>query len=135
MPGHTETSHLPVVTAGKEDASRQFQTWFSTQGVLDYLIFSDGLLLPTPSSANAPCVGYGFSIHHNGSPALRAHVRSEVFDAEAVGAFVGLQAALSHTTARVLPGARITVCLDNAAAIAGLRGGSSKSSQAAFLGF
>jgi ribonuclease HI len=73
-------------------------------------------------------VGFGYSICRNGRQIAQGYggLRSaEVFDVEVIGAAAGLEHALKATTHKV----PIHVCLDNSAAIMGLQGRPSDSSQ------
>ena len=80
-------------------------------------------------------VGYGFVIFRGEQKITAGHGQldgAEVFDAEVEGARHALRTAIA--VARTYPTKpKITVCLDNVAAIQGLRGTPSYSSQEAFL--
>jgi ribonuclease HI len=95
------------------------------------VVFTDGSKEPHTG------VGYGYAIYRTPDPEPRAtglaslSFEAEVFDAETVGAWRGLEHALRITG----DDEQITVCLDNTAAIWCLRGKASDTSQWAFLAF
>jgi ribonuclease HI len=95
------------------------------------VVFTDGSKEPHTG------VGYGYAIYRTPDPEPRAtglaslSFEAEVFDAETVGAWRGLEHALRITG----DDEQITVCLDNTAAIWCLRGRASDTSQWAFLAF
>lgn len=79
-------------------------------------------------------VGYGFVVFSNGaqltSGSGELHPEIHVFDAEAVGALRGLEAAI-----RAAGFGDITVCVDSTSVIWGLRGDAAMSSQWAYIDF
>lgn len=79
-------------------------------------------------------VGYGFVVFSNGAQLASGsgalHPETHVFDAEAVGALRGLEAAI-----RAAGFGDITVCVDSTSVIWGLRGDAAMSSQWAYIDF
>ena len=116
----------------KEEAAATFRQWHSSLPKEDLVVFSDG------SRSQNGEIGYGFVLCEAADLYSKRPIASlaarlgdaEVFDAEAAGALAGLEAALS------IPGTHtVHVCLDNTAALAGLLGAPSDSSQHIFLRF
>lgn len=115
----------------KKEAADEFRDWEVWLTDREVVIHSDG------SKKNGE-TGYGYVIYRNGArrSAGRASLDelSEVFDAEATGAWRGLERALK-TIGRREEGLTYWVCLDNTATIWGLRGKSPTTSQWAFREF
>ena len=111
----------------KKEAAEEFNKWFDFLPSKDTVVFSDG-------SKTKDGIGWGYSIWRNGrqlaggSGGLKL---AEVFDAEARAALEGLKRALRLTNSQHTT----HVCLDNTAAIQGLLGNPSESSQHVFLEF
>ena len=133
---------IPHYTAGcrtdptggldKETASRAFKEWWAALPADDVTIFSDG---SEQYIDGERCVGYGYVVYQNGRQIATGHGSinslSHVFDAEAIGAWKGLQ----YTT-RLPPEVsqkRLWLCIDSTSVIWCLRGNPSDSSQWAFL--
>ena len=100
---------------GKEEAAIEFKHWQKQLSPSDVLIFSDG---SEQWKDGIHTVGYGFAIYQNGkklADGLGAiHEQSHVFDAEAIGAWKGLQATLRKPALR---GNRIWMCIDSTSVI------------------
>ncbi|KJZ70688.1 hypothetical protein HIM_09912 [Hirsutella minnesotensis 3608] len=109
------------------EAAKEFRARLQALSSRTLVVYSDG------SRSAEGHVGYGYTVHRDGSTVLSGKGRrgpAEVFDAEAKGALEGLKAAVG------LPETdRIFVCLDNLATERCLRGTPSDSSQDVFLEF
>jgi ribonuclease HI len=120
----------PTLGTTKAIAAEQFKEWWGSLPPEDVTVFSDG---SEQSKDGQRGVGYGFSIYQHGrkiSDGLGTICSvSHVFDAEAVGAWKGLQAVLRDPTLR---SRRIWMCIDSTSVIWCLRGNASDSSQWAF---
>lgn len=114
----------------KKKAAKAYKRWYAGLGLWDTLIFSDGSELINEKGDHL--VGYGYVVMQNdevivhGSGSL--HTTTHVFDAEAVGALRGLEAAVA-----LQDGSQLWSCVDSTSVIWGLRGTASASSQWAFL--
>jgi ribonuclease HI len=135
------TLRLPHFTTGcrvdptggidKETASAAFKEWWAALPPEDVTIFSDG---SEKHEHGERFVGYGYAIYQKGKQIASGHgainSESHVFDAEAIGAWKGLQ----HTIG--LPPdvsqRRLWLCIDSTSVIWCLRGDASNSSQWAF---
>ena len=113
----------------KKQATEAFKGWYQTLPSEDVVVFTDG-------SQEGDKIGYGFAVYQNQklltSGCGRLDPVSINFDAEAVGAWKGLQNAI---TAPSFSKQRIWVCLDNTGVIWGLRANAAPSSQWAYLQF
>lgn len=120
----------PTLYLKKEDAAAEFKTWQENLPPSDVLVFSDG---SEQWKEGEHAVGYGFAIYQNGKKVTQGlgtiHELSHVFDAEAIGAWKGLQATLRHPALRAN---RIWMCIDSTSVIWCLRGNAAESSQWAF---
>ncbi|RAL60100.1 hypothetical protein DID88_000725 [Monilinia fructigena] len=80
------------------------------------------------------CVGYGYAIYRNGTQIASGfkQIRSDshVFDAEAIGAWRGLEHLI--TTLKDSPNSRIWMCIDSTSVIWGIRGNAPPTTQWAF---
>lgn len=114
----------------KEAAADLFRSWLRCLPREDVVVYTD-------SSQDRPLVGYGYAIYRGDEiPATgrgKLHPTSIVFDAEVTGAWKGLCHVITQMPE--LTGNRIWVCLDNTAAIWGLRSNAAPSSQWAYLKF
>ena len=122
----------PTLGIDKKTAAKAFQGWWAQLPPLDVTIFSDGSEQYTKEGEKRTT--YGFAVYQNrkqlqtGRGSL--HSTSHVFDAEAVGAWRGLQ----HTIRRPeLRTRRIWLCIDSTSVIWCLRGDAPPTSQWAFL--
>ncbi|RAL61172.1 hypothetical protein DID88_010511 [Monilinia fructigena] len=85
----------PTKGRTKEDAAKQFNTWWNQLNGDTITVFSDG---SEQYNDGAKLVGYGYAVYRGqslvrtGSGAINS--TSHVFDAEAIGALKGLQCAL-----------------------------------------
>lgn len=120
----------PTLGATKAVAAEQFQEWWKSLPPGDVTIFSDG---SEKYEHGQRGVGYGFVVYQNArkiSDGLGTICSvSHVFDAEAIGAWKGLQAVLGDDSLR---SQRIWMCIDSTSVIWCLRGNASNSSQWAF---
>ncbi len=111
-PGYRTDSTLGV---SKAIAAEQFKEWWQSLPPEDIAIFSDG---SEQYKDGLRGVGYGFVVYQN------AHKLSEglgtisstshVFDAEAIGAWKGLQTVLQDPA---LYGCRLWMCIDSTSVI------------------
>ena len=115
----------------KETASAEFKKWWAALPPEDVTIFSDGSEQHQNGDTH---VGYGYAIYQNGKQIATGsgaiNSLSHVFDAEAIGAWKGLQHAI-----RLPPDVsqrRLWLCIDSTSVIWCLRGDASNSSQWAF---
>jgi ribonuclease HI len=122
----------PTMGIDKKTAAKAFKEWWAHLPPSDVTIFSDGSEQYTKEGDRQ--VTYGFAVYqgrkqlHTGRGSL--HPTSHVFDAEAVGAWRGLQ----HTIRQpALNTRRIWLCIDSTAVIWCLRGDAPPTSQWAFL--
>jgi ribonuclease HI len=122
----------PTMGRDKKTAAKAFKEWRAHLPPSDVTIFSDGSEQYTKEGVKR--VTYGFAVYqdgrqlHTGRGSLRS--TSHVFDAEAVGAWSGLQ----HTIRQPdLNTRRIWLCIDSTSVIWGLRGDAPSTSQWAFL--
>ncbi|OAQ93892.1 reverse transcriptase [Purpureocillium lilacinum] len=126
---YSDSEASPLQTATKADTAEEFLEWLKDAAVGKLIVYSDGSQLPSGA------VGYGFTVQRNEQPIAHGSGRlgpAEVFDAEAVGALEGLQAAIA---AAVNTTTSIVVCIDNLAVATCLRGNPADSSQDAFTKF
>ena len=121
----------PTGGLDKKTASRQFKRWWKDLPPEDVTIFSDG---SEQYQDGNRYVGYGYAIFQDGkqigSGSGSINDQSHVFDAEAIGAWKGLQHAI-----RLPPNVsqrRLWLCIDSTSVIWCLRGNASNSSQWAF---
>jgi ribonuclease HI len=121
----------PTGGLDKKTASTEFKTWWAALPSEDITIFSDG---SERHIDGEKYVGYGYAIYQNGRQIAVGHGAinslSHVFDAEAVGAWNGLQCAI-----QILPDIRqgqLWLCIDSTSVIWCIRGNASSSSQWAF---
>lgn len=116
----------PTEGLSKKQATAAFHAWWTQRTEADITVFTDG-------SKGDDGLGYGFVVYRGSSridQGNRAiHPTSTVFDAEAIGAWRGLEKAIQHATFNET----LTICLDNTAVIWCLRGQASDTSQWAFL--
>jgi hypothetical protein len=115
----------------KNEAAKSFKKGWDTLTYQDVTIFSDGSEQRTNGER---FVTYGYALYQaktqiaTGTGSLNP--QSHVFDAEAVGAWRGLQ----HTIGLVPHGhCRLWMCIDSTSVIWGIRGNAPTSSQWAFL--
>lgn len=121
----------PTGGVPKEEAARRFIEWLDMVSPDDIVVYTDG---SEKHENNCVQIGYGWAAFRAGlefaAGSASITPESHVFDAEAIGALKGLQAA-----AKAQPGARIWICVDSTSVIWGLRGDAPRSSQWAFLEF
>ena len=121
----------PTGGLDKKTASAKFKKWWAALLTEDVTIFSDGSERYIEGQRH---VGYGYAIYQNGKQIATGHGSinslSHVFDAEAIGAWKGLQ----HTIRMPLyiRQCRLWLCIDSTSVIWCLRGNASNSSQWAF---
>ena len=120
----------PTEGVNKKEAAADFKKWWAQLPPSHVTIFPDG---SEQNKEGTRRVTYGFAIYqdrrmvYKGSGSL--HPQSHVFDAEAVGAWRGLQQALRRPE---LCYQKIWMCIDSTSVIWGLRGNASLSSQWAY---
>ena len=122
----------PTLGIEKKIAAKAFDRWWAQLSPLDVTIFLDSSEQYTKEGEKR--VTYGFAVYQDrkqlqtGRGSL--HPTSHVFDAEATGAWRGLQ----HTIRQpALCTRRIWLCIDSTSVIWCLRGDASPTSQWAFL--
>lgn len=120
----------PTNGLDKTTAAAQFKEWWDALPSKDIVIFSDG----SEQHKHGVCgVGYSYVVYQNrrqvdcGYSAICA--MSHVFDAEAIGAWKGLQCTMRKAQ---LEKQRIHMCIDSTLVIWCMRGNASYSSQWAF---
>lgn len=120
----------PTCGIEKAYAAEQFKRWWKALSPEDISVFSDG---SEQFKRGLHGVGYGYAIYLGNRKIFDGlgtiHEISHVFDAEAIGAWKGLQRILregSHAHRR------IWMCIDSTSVIWCLRGNASDSSQWAF---
>ncbi|KAG0153173.1 hypothetical protein PDIDSM_5023 [Penicillium digitatum] len=120
----------PTGVIDKATASKAFQVWQESLPPTDICVFSDG---SEQWQEGIKYVGYGFVLMVNGTQidtgAGAINSRSHVFDAEAIGAWRGLERAIAVAP----PRSKIWLCIDSTSVIWCIRGNASNSSQWAFL--
>ena len=120
----------PTLGATKAAAAEQFKEWWRSLPPEDVTVFSDGSEQYKDGQRG---VGFGYVVYQHTrkvSEGLGTICSvSHVFDAEAVGAWKGLQAVLQDPT---LQGHRIWMCIDSTSVIWCMRGNAADSSQWAF---
>jgi ribonuclease HI len=120
----------PTLGMTKAMAAEHFKSWWKSLPEDDVTVFSDG---SEQYESGQRGVGYGFAIYQRAQKVSDGlgtiNSVSHVFDAEAVGAWKGLQAVLRNPTLR---NRRIWMCIDSTSVIWCLRGNASDSSQWAF---
>ncbi|EKV17723.1 putative RNA-directed DNA polymerase from transposon X-element [Penicillium digitatum PHI26] len=120
----------PTGGIDKATASKAFQVWQESLPPTDICVFSDG---SEQWQEGIKYVGYGFVLMVNGTQidtgAGAINSRSHVFDAEAIGAWRGLERAIAVAP----PRSKIWLCIDSTSVIWCIRGNASNSSQWAFL--
>ena len=121
----------PTGGIDKETAAAEFKAWWASLPPEDVTIFSDGSKCYVDGERH---VGYGYAAYQDGRQIATGYGAinslSHVFDAEAIGAWKGLQ----HTI-RLPPDVRqhrLWMCIDSTSVIWCLRGDASSSSQWAF---
>ena len=122
----------PTLGTDKKTAALAFKQWWAQLPPLDVTVFSDGSEQYTKEGEKR--VTYGFAVYQNrkqlqtgrGSLSPTSHV----FDAEAIGAWRGLQHTIRQPELRTC---RIWLCIDSTSVIWCLRGDASPTSQWAFL--
>ncbi|KAG0153127.1 hypothetical protein PDIDSM_4977 [Penicillium digitatum] len=142
--GHTLVRRIrpPMITRGRGTGTRQpAKTIIQRLGSIlpesgrnhsptDICVFSDG---SEQWQEGIKYVGYGFVLMANGTQidtgAGAINSRSHVFDAEAIGAWRGLERAIAVAP----PRSKIWLCIDSTSVIWCIRGNASNSSQWAFL--
>ncbi|EDO03843.1 hypothetical protein SS1G_06324, partial [Sclerotinia sclerotiorum 1980 UF-70] len=121
----------PTEGRTKEEAAQAFKEWWPKLPPEDYSIFSDGSEQTIDRKHH---VGYGYAIYRNGTQIAtgykQIHSDSHVFDAEAIGAWRGLEHLIS--TLAGPPNGRIWMCIDSTSVIWGMRGDAPPTSQWAF---
>lgn len=124
----------PTSGKDKETAAAEFKAWWAALPPGDITVFSDGSKQRRLVEGQThSMVGYGYAIYQNGLQIATGrgavHRESQVFDAEAIGAWRGLE----HTTRlHQAFGEKVWMCIDNTSVIQGLRGEAPTSSQWAF---
>jgi ribonuclease HI len=122
----------PTMGTDKKTAAKAFKGWWAQLPPLDVTIFSEGSEQYTKEGEKR--VTYGFAVYqdgkqlHTGRGSL--HPTPHVFDAEAVGAWRGLQHTIRQPALRTR---RIWLCIDSTSVIWCLRGNAPSTSQWAFL--
>lgn len=132
IPRYPEGSRAhPTEKVSKKRAAEAFKEWEQWLSPREIVVYSDG-------SKDAGRTGYGYVIYKDGRQIAAGQASlddlSEVFDAEAIGAWKGLEKALSLPEYLGDP-YTVWVCLDNTSAIWGLRGNAPTTSQWAFRRF
>ena len=122
----------PTMGVDKKTAAESFKKWWANLPPEDVTIFSDGSEKYVEGEHR---VGYGYAIYQNrkqiASGCGSINDLSHVFDAEAIGAWKGLQKAASMPAG--VRTQRLWMCIDSTSVIWGVRGIPSPSSQWAFL--
>ena len=122
----------PTLGADKKKAAKAFKEWWAQLPLSDVTIFSDSSKQYTKEGEKR--VTYGFAVYQNRKQLHRGrgslNPTSHVFDAEAVGAWRGLQHTIRQPALRTR---RIWLCIDSTSVIWCLRGSPSSTSQWAFL--
>ena len=122
----------PTNGQDKETAAKAFKTWWALLPETTITVFSDG---SEQTIEGVKRVTYGFTIYQGSRKKLTGsgslNPQSHVFDAEAVGAWRGLQQAILLQT--ITHSAEVWLCIDSTSVIWCLRGNASPSSQWAFL--
>ncbi|RAL58119.1 hypothetical protein DID88_002394 [Monilinia fructigena] len=122
----------PTGGVDKETAAAAFKTWWNDLPPDDVTIFSDG---SEQYHERQKYVGYGYAIYQNrkqiGSGSGSINPISHVFDAEAIGAWRGLQHTLRMP--QEVRSQRLWMCIDSTSVIWCLRANASASSQWAFI--
>jgi ribonuclease HI len=121
----------PTLGIDKKTAAKAFKEWWTQLPPSDVTIFSDG---SEQYKGGEKRVTYGFAVYQNGKQLQSGrgslNPTSHVFDAEAVGAWRGLQ----HTVRQpAFNTRRIWLCIDSTSVIWCLRGDAPPTSQWAFL--
>lgn len=121
----------PTQGVDKKEAAAAFKEWWGKLPPTDVTVFSDGSEQWVDGEHK---VGYGYAIYQDGkllgSGSGGICEISHVFDAEAIGAWKGLERATSSTFPRHQ---RIHMCIDSTSVIRCIQGNASDSSQWAFL--
>ncbi|RAL62907.1 hypothetical protein DID88_004748 [Monilinia fructigena] len=121
----------PTKGRTKEDAAKQFNTWWNQLNGDTITVFSDG---SEQYNDGAKLVGYGYAVYRGqslvrtGSGAINS--TSHVFDAEAIGALKGLQCALEILQPS---DGQLWMCIDSTSVIWCMRANAPNTSQWAFL--
>ena len=93
----------------KDEVSEEFQAWASNVTCLDIVLYSDGSKLQNGAT------GAGYVAYQGAAELTRRAIplgtKAEVFDAEAIAALAGIEAALTLPTAAYA--ANLWICLDN----------------------
>ena len=124
----------PTNGLNKEEAAKAFKIWFGNLPPQDICIFSDGSELTENGTRR---VGYGYTIFRGGENIAQGKGAlgplSHVFDAEAIGAYRGLEKAAEFYD--VFENGQVWTCVDSTSVIWGLRGIPPDSSQWAFRAY
>ena len=122
----------PTGGANKKDASDAFKRWWAALPANEVTVFSDG---SEQHDTSGRIVGYGYVIYQGsreiGKGCGSINPLSHVFDAEAIGAWLGLRQAV--TLPPTVSQQRIWMCIDSTSVIWCARGNAPTSSQWAFL--
>jgi ribonuclease HI len=115
-------------------AAENFERWAAARGAEDIFVYSDGSQVKEPARAAGAgwylCRGPDRRDHSRGRQPLP---RAEVYDAEAVGALRGLEAALASRHSRTAN--NVYVCLDNLEVCRSLGSQTRTTSQGTFTAF
>ncbi|RAL67225.1 hypothetical protein DID88_008000 [Monilinia fructigena] len=128
---HARIRTNPTKGRTKEDAAKQFNTWWNQLNGDTITVFSDG---SEQYNDGAKLVGYGYAVYRGqslvrtGSGAINS--TSHVFDAEAIGALKGLQCALEILQPS---DGQLWMCIDSTSVIWCMRANAPNTSQWAFL--
>ena len=102
-------------------ASAKFKKWWAALPPEDVTIFSDG---SEQYVDRERCIGYGYAIYQNGKQLATGYGAinslSHVFDAEAIGAWKGLQRTIRLPSD--IRQRRLWLCIDNTSVIRSPRG-------------
>jgi ribonuclease HI len=123
----------PTKGIDKKTTSDEFKKWWSALPLEDITIFSDG---SEKYVEGQRYVGYGYAIYQDSKQIANGHGSinslSHVFEAEAIGAWKGLEYVIRMPAIRHR---RIWSCIDSTSVIWCLRGDASSSSQWAFYNY
>ncbi|ESZ98981.1 hypothetical protein SBOR_0639 [Sclerotinia borealis F-4128] len=120
----------PTEGIDKKTAAKAFNTWWENLSDTDITIFSDG---SENHVKGKHIVGYGYVTYLGKNQILAGsgsiNTQSHVFDAEAIGAWKGLERTLNDDR---YTNQKVWMCIDSASVIWGMRANASMSSQWAF---